>query len=94
MDSENKLSSEEVQLKVIDLRNKHSLPQKGIAASNIRRQLKRLRDLFLVEKVKNQYRITENEELIHIFEQRIEKYYLNSIVSRVKDYFKALEQTK
>ena len=63
----------------------------GIASSNIRRQLKRLRDLFLVEKVKNSYRINEFENLNTIFEEKIEKFYLSSIVDRVKDYFGVLK---
>jgi len=51
------LSSEEIKSLVVDSRNESNLALAGIASSNIRRQLKRLRDLFLVEKVKNKYRI-------------------------------------
>ena len=40
-----------------------------------------------MEKVKNQYRIAEFEELNVIFEEKIEKFYLKSIVDRVKEYF-------
>src|SRR3989344_3775444 len=36
------LSSEEIQTKVIELRKKENLQLKGVAGSNIRRQLKRL----------------------------------------------------
>ena len=53
------LSSEEIEKKVIEERKKMNLPLNGVASSNIRRQIKRLRDIFLVEKVKNYYRITE-----------------------------------
>ena len=81
------LTSEEIEKEVIDTRKKQKLALHGIASSNIRRQLKRLRDLFLAEKVKNQYRITEFEELNTIFEEKIEKFYLKSIVDRVKEYF-------
>ena len=85
------LSSEEIEKQVIDTRKKQRLALQGIASSNIRRQLKRLRDLFLVEKVKNSYRITEFEELSIIFEEKIEKFYLKSIVDRVKEYFGSLK---
>src|SRR3989338_4281636 len=51
------LSSEEIQRFVIESRNDAKAVLQGIAASNIRRQLKRLRDIFLVEKIKNKYRI-------------------------------------
>ena len=85
------LSSEAIEKQVINARKKQKLPMHGIASSNIRRQLKRLRDLFLVEKVKNSYRINEFENLKTIFEEKIERFYLSSIVDRVKDYFGALK---
>lgn len=85
------ISSEEVKKEVIILRKKSKLPLKGIAGSNIRRQLKRLRDIFIIEKVKNDYRITEFNDLNNIFEEKIEKYYLQSILKRVKEYFDAVK---
>ena len=85
------LSSEEIEKKVIDSRKKQKLALHGIASSNIRRQIKRLRDLFLVEKVKNSYRINEFEELSVIFEEKIEKFYLKSIVDRVNEYFQSVK---
>jgi len=84
------LSSEEVNDLVIKSRNKYKLPLKGIAPSNIRRQLKRLKDLFIIEKVNNKYRITENESLVKVFENKIEKYYLNSIIERIKEYLNSI----
>jgi len=81
------LSSEEIENQVIKARKKQKHPLIGIASSNIRRQIKRLRDIFLVEKIKNSYRITEFEDLSVIFEEKIEKFYLNSILDRVKEYF-------
>ena len=81
------LSSVDVEKLVIASRKKHKVPILGVAPSNIRRQLKRLRDLFLIEKVANNYRINENASLPEIFEEKIEKYYLQSILSRVKEYF-------
>ena len=84
------LSSESIQESVINLRKKDNLPLKGIAGSNIRRQLKRLKDLFLVENIKNYYRITEFEDIDVIFEKRIEKFYINSILERVREYFKVV----
>src|SRR3989344_6424413 len=41
------LNSEDIKKHAIELRKKASLPLKGIASSNIRRQLKRLRELYL-----------------------------------------------
>lgn len=94
MDAKDKkqfLESETIRDYVVALRKKNNLPQKGIACSNIRRQLKRLRDLFIAEKVKNQYRITEFEDLNFIFKEKIEKYYLPSIMQRVEEYFNTLK---
>ncbi len=85
------MSSFQVMEEVVKLRKKNNLALKGIAESNIRRQLKRLRDLFLIEKINNSYRITEFEDLITIFDERIEKYYLESIKTRAREYFEALK---
>lgn len=84
------LNSEEIRSRVIEMRNKHNLEVKGVASSNIRRQLKRLRDVFIVESIGNEYRITEFENLDEIFEKRIERYYLQNILERVREYFKAV----
>ncbi|MEM4260562.1 MAG: hypothetical protein QXG00_04965 [Candidatus Woesearchaeota archaeon] len=86
LNAKKSLSSKQVELLVIKERKKRKLALLGIASSNIRRQLLRLRDLFIVEKVKNYYRIKEKSKLIDIFNDNIEKYYLDSILKRVKDY--------
>ena len=64
----------------------------GVAPSNIRRQLKRLKDLSLVEKRLNAYRISEHEKLEHIFDEKIEKIMVNAISSRIKEYLKKLDE--
>ncbi len=86
------LNSEEIKEKVIESRKNAGLAVAGVASSNIRRQLKRLRDLFLVEKVRNRYRINEHESLNNIFQERIEQYLLQTVLSRVKDYVKVLDR--
>ncbi len=91
IENKKEMSSKEIEDLVIANRKKHSLQLLGIAPSNIRRQLKRLRSLFLIESRLNMYRITENTTLAEIFEDKIRKYYLDSIVSRVKEYFEAVK---
>lgn len=91
LSSKTELNSDEIQERVINLRKKEKIAVYGIAQSNIRRQLRRLRELFLVEKIANKYRISENEQIHNLFEERIKKYYLSSILSRVEEYFKALK---
>ena len=86
LEAERELTSTDVEKRVIEKRRKEKLQLLGVAPSNIRRQLLRLRDLFLVEKVKNNYRIRENSLLTQIFDESIEKYYLDSILKRVKEY--------
>ena len=89
--SQKELDSEDVRDRVIALRKQNKLPLVGIASSNIRRQLKRLRDLYFIEKVKNRYRMNEKDKLINIFEEKIEAFYLATILARVKEYIQALE---
>jgi hypothetical protein len=92
LEAEKELTSTEVEKRVVTKRKEQKLELLGIAPSNIRRQLLRLRDIFLVEKVKNTYRIRENAKLKTIFEENIEKYYLDSILNRVKEYVLAADE--
>jgi hypothetical protein len=75
-------------------RKEHGAAMKGIAPSNIRRQVKRLKDALLVEKLGNSYRIAENAPLHEVFAEKIEKVYLPTIVSRVKEYCEAVERER
>jgi hypothetical protein len=86
------LSSVEVEAQVIHFRKENNLPMLGVASSNIRRQLLRLRDVFILEKVKNSYRINEDSNLSEILSQKIEKYYLNGILERVKEYASEIDK--
>ena len=86
------LMSERVKDAVIELRKRENLQMLGIASSNIRRQLQRLRQLLLIEKVKNNYRATEFLTLNEAFEDKFEKYLLPSVISRVKDYLNAVDK--
>jgi len=86
------LHSEEVKNKVIDVRKEMKLPMLGIAASNIRRQLKRLKDLYLIETNANLYRISEFGNLNEIFEEKVESFMLSQVMSRVKEYMKRIDE--
>jgi len=80
------MTSEEIKNETVNTRKKYKLPLR-VASSNVRRQLKRLRDVYLVEKIKNDYRITEFEPLSVIFDKRIKDLYLKNILDRVKEYY-------
>ena len=85
------ISSEELKSRVEEARKEHSLELKGIAESNIRRQLKRLRDLMLVEKKNNLYNISEFSSLQEIFVSKIENFIIPQTVERIKEYLSELE---
>ena len=86
------VSSEEIKSKVLEQRKKHSLELKGIADSNIRRQLKRLRDIMLVEKKNNFYNLAEFETLERIFENKIERFLVPQTIERIREYLAELEK--
>lgn len=90
--NKNKLDSDQIKEKVEEMRKRHNLELKGVAESNIRRQLKRLRDLMLIDKKENLYYISEFDSLHNIFEQRIEKILVYPSIERIKEYLKELEK--
>ncbi len=86
LESEEPISSIGIENRVKKNREENNLEQLGVAGSNIRRQLLRLRGLFLVEKTGSLYRINEGASLKELFNDKIEKYYIDSIMSRVREY--------
>jgi hypothetical protein len=86
LENKRELTSIEIERLTMDNREKHNLKIFGVAPSNIRRQVLRLRDLFILEKVGNNYRVNENAKLSELFSEKLEKYYLDSIIARVKEY--------
>ncbi|MFC1686299.1 hypothetical protein ACFLZZ_04760 [Nanoarchaeota archaeon] len=86
------LDLDSIKTKVKESRKAASCEEKGVADSNIRRQLRRLKDLMIVESSENKYRIAEFESLEKLFEDKINNFLLPSIVSRVKEYLKELEK--
>ena len=91
LDTNGTLTSEEIIAATIKARETAKASALGITPSNVRRQLKRLKSLFLIEKLATGYRVTEQEDMKRIFEERIENFYLKSIVERVREYFGALK---
>jgi len=85
------LDSETIRSLVIEHRQKSGLENEGTASSNIRRQLRRMRELFFVDKIKNHYKISEHGSLLHIFEDKIERFLLASTVDRIKEYLQEVD---
>jgi len=86
------LSSEEIKDLVIEFRKSQNLALLGVASSNIRRQIKRLRDVFLAEKIKNNYRITEFSSISELFDEKTKKIMLPAILDRVSEYAKRVDE--
>ena len=88
----NALSSEEVKKAVEKLREKEKLAMLGITSSNVRRQLRRIRELFIAEKVKNKYRIKEFGSVEDAITENVEKFLVPNIMNRIKEYANAVDQ--
>jgi len=86
------LTSIQIQELVKKTRKENSLDEKGLAESNVRRQLKRLRDLMLVDKKNNSYRLSEFEPLSEIFKNKIEQFLIPQTVERIKEYLDRLDK--
>jgi predicted transcriptional regulator len=95
LDESRKEKKELTSFDIIDrisaLRKEHALEEKGLAESNIRRQLKRLRDLMLVDKKNNNYRLSEFEPLSVLFEKNLEGFLIPQTIERVKEYLDKVE---
>ena len=87
-----RLTGEEIGKKVEETRKKYSLDMKGLAESNIRRQLKRLRDYMIVDKSENKYYLSEHSTLKEIFVNSIEKFVVPQIMERIKEYLHELDK--
>ena len=81
------VSAAEIKELLCDIRERGGLSLNGTADSNVRRQLKRLRDAHLIEKIRNNYRVFEFMGLDEIFESKIKKITLDAVLSRNKEYF-------
>lgn len=84
-------SSFEIRDIVLKIRKENSLENKGLAESNIRRQLKRLRDALLVDKIENAYRLSEFSPLSEIFKNKIENFLIPQTIERIKEYLGRLD---
>lgn len=86
------LSSKQVEENTIALRKENNLSMNGVASSNIRRQLKRLKDSFIIEKANGGYRISEFLPLSELFEKKIEKFLMQIINERIKEYLEKVDK--
>ncbi|MBI4017096.1 MAG: hypothetical protein HY363_05385 [Candidatus Aenigmarchaeota archaeon] len=86
------LTASETENAVREERKKHNLPMLGITGSNIRRQLRRLQDIHLVDRQVKSYVFAENLPLTEAVSERTIKTLLGAIVERVQEYAKTIEE--
>ncbi len=82
------LTSKEIRNRAYDNRKSNNLKIIGLADSNVRRQLKRLKDMMIIESEKNHYAITEFMPLTELFESRIKPFLIDPTIDRLKSYLK------
>ena len=64
----------------------------GASPSNIRRQLRRLKALKLVEKLPEGYRITESGSIEPILDNYIVQFLVNPSLERIRSYVKKIDE--
>ena len=85
------LFASEIEERVGQERQKNNLTLLGSTGSNIRRQLRRLQELHMVERKTKQYAVTENLPLSEIISERTMKHLLQPILDRVHEYSRRIE---
>lgn len=90
----NGLTAIEIIEKTIKLRNERNVSTKGCTSPNIRRQILRLKNLFLIHKHGEYYKINEDEKFVKIWDEHIKGYLLNSINSRIRENLAMLDMIK
>jgi len=91
LDSKKPIPTKDIMSKVIKQREKYKLPLLGLTYPNVCRQLRRLKQMMIIEVKADKYRMNENDSLKNIFNEKIVKYYMASIQDRVNDYLNLLE---
>lgn len=85
------MTAEEITRSVVRARKLFRQPLIGITPQNIRRQILRLRDIQVVEKISTSYRIAEFLPLKEVFEERVNRYLIADITKRIQEYVSAVD---
>lgn len=84
------LTSNEINVLVIKEREKIN-DLRGVAYSNVRRHLKRLKELKIIEDINEKYRIKEFLPLSEILKECIMPILLNPTLDRIKEYAEKID---
>ncbi|MBI4148015.1 hypothetical protein HY490_01875 [Candidatus Woesearchaeota archaeon] len=87
-----RLTASEIETAVKEERKKHILPMLGVTSANIRRQLRRLQQLHLIDRTTGSYHFTEKLTLSEVLNEKTLKVLLGSIVERVQEYAKRIDE--
>jgi len=90
--SKEMVTSDEIKARVEKIRSAGGFEMKGIAESNVRRQLKRLADMMIIDKIENKYRLSEFETLGTIFHNKFEKFLIPQTIERIKEYLEEVNK--
>lgn len=66
--------------------------KEGTSPSNVRRQLRRLKSLKLVEKLPEGYRITESSDIGPLFDNYIIQFLINPSLERIRKYIEIIDK--
>lgn len=86
------ITASEIESSVKESRKNHELPMIGITGANIRRQLRRLQDIHLIDRQVKNYVFAENLSVSQAVSERTIKTLLGAIVERVQEYAKKIEE--
>jgi DNA-binding transcriptional ArsR family regulator len=92
--SKKPLDLTELSKQALAFRKAHNLPAGSVSPSNVRRHLRRLKHLYLIEKKHGGYAITEGDSLAALIDARLTKYVLASTTERIKEYAIALDRQR
>jgi hypothetical protein len=84
----------ELTKQAIALRKEHALAEGSASASNVRRHLRRLKQLYLIEKKQGGYAVAEGDSLASLIDARLTKHILASTTERIKEYAIALDRQR
>jgi hypothetical protein len=90
IDSKRPISVKEI-IKIAEKeRKKEGLDASGLTYPNVCRQLRRIKQLMLIDVKADKYFLSENDTLKNIFNEKIIKYYAASIIGRINEYIDQL----
>jgi len=86
VDTKGAISTKTIMKRVEEGRMKYKLSNLGLTYPNVCRQLRRLKQLEIIECKADKYRLNEGNNLREIFNEKIMKYYIASIQDRINEY--------